>query len=577
MIASLLLSLALSAAPPSSGLASTPPMGFNTWNKFKCSISGAVLMEMANLFETLGLQAAGYEYINSDDCWMDLERAASPNGTLGAGPQVPNATKFPQGMRAVADYIHGKGLKIGLYTARAPKTCAGFAGSCHYEHVDAAQWANWTIDYMKDDSCGGCGSAEDDYTVMQAAIRDVGSNMVLTIEGAPPIKDVYTGIAGNARRVGHDISPFWASMISLVDLGAGLWPYAHNGSLTTVKGGGGFWNDLDMLELGNGAFIAGNSELSAANARSHFSIWAVMKAVLLLGCDLSCVDPATLAIMTNAEAIAVNQDSWGQQARRIAVKTPKDARLASPDHAIAMASKCDATNAMQTWRLAKNGTNPAHLYVVDGEGQAWCLHFGAPMLAVPCDGDGPVMNDGSGWELEAVGQPGAGEYNLMSLNDHLGLAILNAFGGSGPVPHSRWLTNGNDAFVADAAALASAAGGTLRAAATDIYDDDNVGGVRVGGEFCLEIASGSTLETWAGQLSPDPSSGASRWAVALFNRSPSMDVVGLEFAQLPGRGAATAFVVHDVWHNTTDPTSAADYLVNVAAHDTALLIVTQAQ
>jgi hypothetical protein len=550
-------------------------VGFNTWNKFKCAISGNVLKEMADLFHSLGLADVGYEYINSDDCWMDLERAASPNGTAGAGPQVPNATKFPEGMRPVADYIHGKGLKIGLYTARAPRTCAGFAGSCHFEHVDAEQWANWTIDYMKDDSCGGCGTAESDYTVMQAAIRDVGSKMVLTIEGAPPIKDVYTGIAGNARRVGHDISPFWTSMLSLIDLGAGLWPYAHNGSLTTVKGGGGFWNDLDMLEMGNGAFVASSSALNAANARSHFSMWAVMKAVLLLGCDLAKIDPATLAIIKNKEVIAINQDSWGQQARRIAVKTPKHAAITAPDHALSLATKCDSANPMQKWRLVSNGTNPSHLYSVDGAGQAWCLRFGSAMTAVACNPKSPATDQGAGWQVvKAAG--GGTDYNLLSISGHLGLKILNELGGSGPVPHSHWLTNGLDGFALDVAALASTAGGMIRATATDIYDDDNIGGVSVGGDFCLEVASGSTLETWAGELSPDPTSGARRWAVALFNRSPSMDQIALEFAQLPERGNATAFVVHDIWHNTTDPTSAAEYNVNIPAHDTALLVVTEA-
>ena len=254
---------------------------------------------------------------------------------------------------------------------------------------------------MKDDSCGGCGTAEGDYTVMQAAMRDVGANMVLTIEGTSPIKDVYTGVAGNARRVEHDdISPFWISMVSLVDLGAGLWPCAHNGSLTTVKGGGRFWNNLDMLELGNGAFVASTNALGAANARSHFSMWAVMKVELLLGCDLTKIDPATLAIVKNTAVTSINQDPWGQQARRIAVATPKHAGLEAPDHATVIASRCTAANAMQRWRVVGNGTSPSYLYSVDGTGQAWCMRFGGPVLAVPCDPMSPVVNNGKGWSSE---------------------------------------------------------------------------------------------------------------------------------------------------------------------------------
>eukprot|EP01079_Euglenida_sp_SAG-EU17-18_P002476 gene2476-3232_t len=427
--------------PAAAGLASTPPMGFNTWNHFKCGVDAQVLMGVADRFLSLGLAGAGYEYVNrplsglpavagsapcarhtvctrsaaflSDDCWMGLARSPSANGTAGAGPQVPNASKFPQGMRAVADYIHSKGLKIGLYTARAPLTCAKFAGSCHHERVDVVQWANWTIvsgvlhargctapspsplprlDYMKDDSCGSCEDVVSDYTTMQAAIRDVGRPMVLTIEGLPPIEQghagavarwcdasscaldstklntahaihlalrpgepctaavpgsiVYTGHAGNARRVGHDITPTWTSMISLLDLGAGLWPYAHNGRqalrgqlhLSKAEGGGGFWNDLDMLEVGNGDFAASAGPLAAANARTHFSMWAVMKAVLLLGCDLSSVDAASLAIVKNPQAVAINQDAWGQQARRIATLLPQNSTLAFPDPSLALAA-----------------------------------------------------------------------------------------------------------------------------------------------------------------------------------------------------------------------------------------------
>eukprot|EP00729_Bicosta_minor_P022249 gene22249-3703_t len=130
-------------------MALTPPMGFNTWNKFGCTgISAKTLMDTADSFISLGLDKIGYEFINSDDCWMQASRSDN-----GAGPQIPSPAKFPDGMRPVADYIHSKNLKIGLYTARGPHTCAKFAASCMHELVDIKQWANWTVDYMKDDSC----------------------------------------------------------------------------------------------------------------------------------------------------------------------------------------------------------------------------------------------------------------------------------------------------------------------------------------------------------------------------------------------------------------------------------------
>lgn len=211
LIVSLLLVCRKASA--SGGVASTPPMGFNTWNKFKCGTSGEILMGVADQFHTLGLAAAGYEFVNSDDCWMDLERADGPNGTVGAGPQVPNPTKFPQGMRAVADYIHSKNLKIGLYTARAPRTCAGFAGSCHFEHVDAAQWTNWTIDYMKDDSCGGCGTAENDYTVMQVSsnfnISGLGDGVVVGEECPSSISFPYFDILAHDLPMNHSLVMYY--------------------------------------------------------------------------------------------------------------------------------------------------------------------------------------------------------------------------------------------------------------------------------------------------------------------------------------------------------------------------------
>ena len=204
--------------------------------------------------------------------------------------------------------------------------------------------------------------------------------------------------------------------------------------------------NFDMFDLcQQGQFVASSSALNAANARSHFSMWAVMKAVLLLGCDLSNVDPATLAIIKNEEAIAINQDSWGKQARRILVKTPKNAAITAPDHALAIATKCDASNPMQKWRLVNNGTAPSHLYSTDAAGHAWCLHFGDPMIAVQCNPQSPITNSGDGWQLKTAGAGGGkDEYNLLSIDGQLGLSIHNEFGGSGKesVAHKQYATDG---------------------------------------------------------------------------------------------------------------------------------------
>ena len=161
---------------------------------------------------------------------------------------MPDPTKFPKGFKVVADYIHGLGMKSGLYTAKGPHTCQKRAASCLHEAQDAKQWASWGIDYVKDDSCSTCNAPNgsrysdmDDYHRMWQGIQDSGRPMVLTVEGSPPASIITHGGYGNAKRVGHDISPSWGSMISLVDIGAGLWPFAH-GSVNAQYGG--WWNDL---------------------------------------------------------------------------------------------------------------------------------------------------------------------------------------------------------------------------------------------------------------------------------------------------------------------------------------------
>ena len=196
------------------------------------------------------------EYVNSDDCWMvSCRNPAQINKVchkaVGCcedfkGPQQPDPKKFPGGIPPVVDYIHAKGLKAGLYTSASPWTCAGFAASCQYEDIDAKQWAEWKVDYMKEDACGQCrsGGKIDDYKAMQSAIDATGSPLILTIEGQPPFPEVADGRHGNARRVGHDISAHWLSMTSLVDIGSGLWSFAHNDT-----GNGGWWNDLVKLCL----------------------------------------------------------------------------------------------------------------------------------------------------------------------------------------------------------------------------------------------------------------------------------------------------------------------------------------
>jgi len=291
-------------------VATTPPMGFNTWNLYGCSVTGDILVNTAKAINSSGLQAAGYTFVNSDDCWMLANRSAD-------GRQIADPAKFPNGFQAVTKAIHGFGLKSGLYTAKGDHTCQKRAASCGHEVTDAKQWAGWGIDYVKDDACSSCPGKTDNelYGGMWAAIQESGRAMVLTVEGNPDDALCSAGGLGNAKRVGHDISPHWESMTSLVDIGADLWMYAHNSTNATF---GGWWNDLDMIEVGNGPdFKCDESDAALERCRAHFTMWTIMKSPLLLGNDIPDESSATFAVISNKEAIAVNQDALGLQARRV--------------------------------------------------------------------------------------------------------------------------------------------------------------------------------------------------------------------------------------------------------------------
>jgi hypothetical protein len=309
---------------------------------------------------TSGLQAVGYMFVNSDDCWMLKDRDSNGN-------QVPNPQKFPNGFKDVADYIHNLGLKSGLYTAKGPSTCAGFAASCQHEAQDAALWATWGIDYVKDDSCSNCRNDDNlDYHTMWLAIQASGREMVLSIEGGPSYQNFTAGLLGNAHRVGHDITPQWMSMVSLVDIGSGLWPFAHNA--TSTPSNGGVWNDLDMIEIGNSPdFVCGQDEYALRRCQAHFSLWSIMKSPLILGNDIPNMSNATLSVLANTEAIAVSQDPLGIQGKRIAVQHPKNSSLTtSVFDNIAVTKRCDATDPTQWWYYEPvNPSNkPNELYLI---------------------------------------------------------------------------------------------------------------------------------------------------------------------------------------------------------------------
>ncbi|MFG2475098.1 NPCBM/NEW2 domain-containing protein [Streptomyces fagopyri] len=300
------------------GLALTPPMGFNNWNSTHCraEFNESMVKGIADLFVEKGLKDAGYQYVNLDDCWALPSRDA--DGKLVADP-----ARFPDGIKAVADYVHAKGLKLGVYTSAGTKTCdsVGFPGALGHEYSDARQFADWGVDYLKYDNCNNQGvDAKSRYTTMrdalQSASRETGRPIVYSIcEWGENKPWEWASDVGHLWRTTGDISDNWGSMLSILKQNLPLAPYA----------GPGHWNDPDMLEVGNGG-------MTDTEYRSHFSLWSVMAAPLLIGSDLRKATPATFDILADKEVVAVDQDPLGKQGtvlsseggRWVVVKEMKD-------------------------------------------------------------------------------------------------------------------------------------------------------------------------------------------------------------------------------------------------------------
>ncbi|XP_071734013.1 alpha-galactosidase 3 [Rutidosis leptorrhynchoides] len=279
----------------SNGLAQTPQMGWNSWNFFACQINETLIKETADALISTGLADLGYNYVNIDDCWEALTR--DTNGLL-----VPESKTFPSGIKALADYVHEKGLKLGIYSSAGLFTCQVRPASLFHENDDAATWASWGVDYLKYDNCFNLGIKPiDRYPPMRDALNSTGRKIFYSIcEWGEDDPALWAGNVGNSWRTTDDINDTWASMTSIADI---------NDKWAAYAGPGG-WNDPDMLEVGNGG-------MSYLEYRAHFSIWALMKAPLLIGCDVRNMTAETFEILSNKEVIAVNQDSLGIQGRKV--------------------------------------------------------------------------------------------------------------------------------------------------------------------------------------------------------------------------------------------------------------------
>ena len=272
------------------GLARTPPMGWNSWNHFGCNVSEQLIKEETDAIAASGMRDAGYRYVVIDDCWQVARDAQ--------GVIVADSARFPHGIKALADYVHSKGLAFGIYTDAGTKTCQRRPGTLGHEEQDARTYAAWGVDYVKEDWCNAAGlTAQTQYAQFRDALAHSGRPIVFSIcewgsnqpwEWAPSV--------GNLWRTTDDIEDKWPSMLANLD---------QNGQHASAERPGA-WNDPDMLEVGNGG-------MTDNEYRAHFSLWAIMAAPLMAGHDVRTMSAATKEILLNREVIAVDQDSLGKQ------------------------------------------------------------------------------------------------------------------------------------------------------------------------------------------------------------------------------------------------------------------------
>nr|WP_255948500.1 ricin-type beta-trefoil lectin domain protein [Streptomyces sp. ODS25] len=401
------LTAAPSAAALGNGLALTPQMGFNDWNAYGCNVSESLIKSTAQAMHTNGMQDAGYEYVNIDDCWMTHSRD-------GSGRLVPDSGKFPDGIKGTADYVHSLGLKLGIYEDAGLQTCAGYPGSLGHETTDAQTFASWGVDYLKYDNCyagPGCAlnscpngtktPAKSRYTTMRDALAATGRPILLSLcnWGEENVWTWGTDI-GNSWRTTGDINASFGSMLSIFHSNVGLAPYA----------GPGHWNDPDMLEVGNGS-------LTATESRSEFSLWSQMAAPLIAGTNIASANSTTLSILTNTRVIAVDQDPLGKQGTLVSSAGGLDVLakpLANGDVSVALFNETGSTATITTTVGAVGKTGASSYTLTDLWSGATSTTSGTISASVPAHGT--VMyrlaggtSGGTGDTTGAVRAVGAGK------------------------------------------------------------------------------------------------------------------------------------------------------------------------
>jgi alpha-galactosidase len=454
MLAAALLLAGIAAIVPApaaqaleNGVARTPPMGWNSWNTFGCNINEALIRQMADAMVSSGMQAAGYQYVVVDDCWMNPNRDAA--GNLQGDPG-----RFPSGMRALGDYIHGKGLKFGIYQAPLDRTCAqyfgsypGATGSQGHETQDARQFAAWGVDYLKYDWCSPTGTINEQvatFARMRDALAATGRPIVYSInpnsihEKTGPQRN--WGDVANLWRTTEDITNAWDTgqtngypmgVQNIVNVTVPLAGYARPGA----------FNDPDMMEVGRGG-------MNDTEMRSHFALWAIMAAPLIAGNDLRNMNAATQTILKNQHLVAINQDTLGLQATQVAndgTRRVLAKRLANGDVAVALFNQGNSTTTIST-TAAAIGKTGSSFTLRDAWTDATSTSSGAITASVP--GHGTVVYRVSGG---GTGTPPGSTSTLVSAASGRCLDVPNSTTANGTQPviwdcnggaNQRWTTTG---------------------------------------------------------------------------------------------------------------------------------------
>ena len=341
----------------------TPPLGWNTWNTFGGDINEALIRETADALISTGLAKAGYQYVVIDDTWSERERDA--NGRL-----VPDHNKFPNGIKTVADYVHSKGLKFGIYSCAGTLTCAGYPGSFDHEYIDAQTFAEWGVDFLKYDFCYHTPVLEAKifYRRMGAALANCGRDILFSA-CCWGVQETWWWIkttGAHMWRSTADIQNGWQSVKMITKLQPEKFPF-H---------GRGCFNDMDMLVVGmnSGSFIEGkDGSCNMEEYRSHFSIWCMLASPLMIGCDVRKISDEALSILTNREALAINQDPSCNQVYPITLD-------GAPDDMLAYA------------RLLDNGDFAIALFNLSD--MEYRFTFGLEELGIPTNcGKNPVIRD----------------------------------------------------------------------------------------------------------------------------------------------------------------------------------------